>query len=151
MPWASTRSAPTFFENTTKQQVGTKTIYSATSPAHRTVCTLSHPTQCQRPRSRDAFHIALLDFTVPKGLQFSISKAPNPQFRTTYSLNALPSLNGSIGYIFSTCELDLKNSGDVRFKDVVERFKVFGPPKKPEGKEEEWLAGHRVDTRGKSS
>ncbi|EJD01213.1 mitochondrial distribution and morphology protein 10 [Fomitiporia mediterranea MF3/22] len=90
---------------------------------------------------------ALLDFSVPKGLQFSISKAPNALFRTTYTLNALPSLNGSVGYIFSTCELDLKNSGSVRFKDVVERFKVYGIPKKPEGKEEEWLAGRRVDTR----
>ena len=63
-------------------------------------------------------------------------------------MNALPSLNGSIGYIFSSCDLDLKSSGDVRFKDVVERFKVFGPPKRPEGKAEEWLAGERVDTRG---
>lgn len=91
---------------------------------------------------------ALLDFAVPKGLQFSISKAPNALFRTTYALNALPSLNGSVGYIFSTCDLDLRSSGDVRFKDVVERFKVFDVPKKPEGKEEEWLAGQRVDTRG---
>ncbi|KAL5487826.1 MDM10_3 [Sanghuangporus weigelae] len=90
---------------------------------------------------------ALLDFTVPKGLQFSISKAPNALFRTSYSMNALPSLNGSVGYIFSTCELDLKNSGDVRFKDVVERFKVHGIPKRPEDKEEEWLGGERVDCR----
>ncbi|KAI5125028.1 hypothetical protein M0805_007452 [Coniferiporia weirii] len=90
---------------------------------------------------------ALLDFAVPKGLQFSISKAPNGLFRTTYSMNALPSLNGSVGYIFSSCDLDLKSSGDVRFKDVVERFKVFDVPKRPEGKPEEWLAGSRVDTR----
>ncbi|KAH8118329.1 mitochondrial distribution and morphology protein 10 [Phellopilus nigrolimitatus] len=90
---------------------------------------------------------ALLDFAVPKGLQFSISKAPNALFRTTYSMNALPALNGSVGYIFSSCDLDLRNSGDVRFKDVVERFKVFDVPKLPEGKPEEWLAGERVDTR----
>lgn len=90
---------------------------------------------------------ALLDFKVPKGLQFSISKAPNGYFRTTYAMNALPSLNGSIGYIFSTCELDLKSSGDVRFKEVVERFKVFDIPRMPEGKPEEWLSGDRIDTR----
>ncbi|THH03589.1 hypothetical protein EW145_g6161 [Phellinidium pouzarii] len=90
---------------------------------------------------------ALLDFSVPKGLQLSISKAPNALFRTAYAMNALPSLNGSVGYMFSSCPLDLKNSGDVRFKDVVERFMVFGVPKKPEGKSEEWLAGRRVDTR----
>ncbi|KAL5476510.1 MDM10_1 [Sanghuangporus weigelae] len=73
---------------------------------------------------------ALLDFTVPKGLQFSISKAPNALFRTPYPMNALPSLNGSVGYIFSTCELDLRNSGN-----------------RPEDKEEEWLGGERVDCR----
>lgn len=67
-------------------------------------------------------------------------------------MNALPSLNGSVGYIFSSCDLDLKSSGDVRFKDVVDRFKVYDVPMKPEdrpGKPEEWLAGKRVDTRGK--
>ena len=94
--------------------------------------------------------LALLDFSIPRGLQFSISKAPNPQFQTSYRLNVLPSLSGSIGYIFSSCGLDLKSSGDVRFKDVVDRFKVYQIPKRPEGKEEEWLAGKRVDTRGAS-
>ena len=63
-------------------------------------------------------------------------------------MNALPSLNGSIGYIVSSCGLDLRNSGSVRFKDIVDRFKVYQIPKRPEGKEEEWLAGNRVDTRG---
>jgi distribution and morphology protein 10 len=92
--------------------------------------------------------VALLDFAVPKGLQLSIAKAPNALFRTTCSMNALPSLNGSLGYIFSTCNLDLKNSGDVLFKDVVERFKIHDVPKRPEGKDEEWLGGERVDTRG---
>lgn len=91
---------------------------------------------------------ALLDFSVPKGLHFGISKSPNPLFKTTYSMNALPSLNGSVGYIFTNCNLDVKGSGDVRFKDMVDRFKVFDRPKRPEGKEEEWLAGERVDTRG---
>ncbi|KAM5534324.1 hypothetical protein V8D89_012052 [Ganoderma adspersum] len=90
---------------------------------------------------------ALLDFSVPRGLHFGISKSPNPLFKTTYSMNALPSLNGSVGYIFTSCNLDVKGSGDVRFKDMVDRFKVFDRPRRPEGKEEEWLAGDRVDTR----
>jgi mitochondrial distribution and morphology protein 10 len=63
-------------------------------------------------------------------------------------MNAMPSLNGSVGYIFSSCELDVKSSADVRFKDVVEHFKVYDQPRRPEGKPEEWLAGERVDTRG---
>lgn len=94
---------------------------------------------------------ALLDFTVPKGLHFSIAKSPNPLFKTSYAMNALPALNGSIGYIFSSCELDIKNSGDVRVKDMVDRFKVYDQPRKPEAKEEEWLGGERVDTRGKQT
>ena len=99
-----------------------------------------------RPDARTA----LLDFSVPRGLHFGISKSPNPLFKTTYSMNALPSLNGSVGYIFTSCNLDVKGSGDVRFKDMVDRFKVFDRPRRPEGKEEEWLAGDRVDTRGTS-
>ncbi|TCD67691.1 Mitochondrial distribution and morphology protein 10 [Steccherinum ochraceum] len=90
---------------------------------------------------------AILDFKVPRGLHFSISKSPNPLFKTSYSMNALPSLNGSVGYIFTSCDLDVKNSSDVRVKDMVDRFKVYDQPRRPEGKEEEWLAGERVDTR----
>ncbi|KAL4076002.1 hypothetical protein V8B97DRAFT_86237 [Scleroderma yunnanense] len=89
----------------------------------------------------------ILDFNVPRGLSLSISKAPNSFFSTSYTMNALPSLNGSVGYIFTSCELDIKNSGDVRLKDMVERFKVHDNPRRPEGKEEVWLAGERVDSR----
>jgi len=91
---------------------------------------------------------ALLDFTVPRGLHFSISKSPNALFRTSYAMDALPSLHGSVGYIFTSCELDVQNSHNVRLKDMVERFKVYSQPRQPEGKEEEWLAGERVDTKG---
>ncbi|KAH7930250.1 hypothetical protein BV22DRAFT_1055122 [Leucogyrophana mollusca] len=90
---------------------------------------------------------AILDFTVPRGLHLSISKSPNALFNTSYSMNAMPSLNGSVGYIFTSCNLDVKSSGDVRFKDMIERFKVYHQPRRPEGKEEEWLGGERVDTR----
>ncbi|KAG6890924.1 Mitochondrial distribution and morphology protein 10 [Termitomyces sp. Mi166 len=91
---------------------------------------------------------AILDFTVPKGLHLSVSKSPNSLFRTTYSMTAMPSLNGSVGYIFTSCDLDVKGSGNVQFKDMIERFKVYDQPRKPEGKDEEWIAGERVDTRG---
>ncbi|RDB23236.1 Mitochondrial distribution and morphology protein 10 [Hypsizygus marmoreus] len=90
---------------------------------------------------------AILDFTVPRGLHLSISKSPNALFKTTYSMTAMPSLNGSVGYIFTSCDLDVKASGNVRFKDMIERFKVYDQPRRPEGKEEAWLAGERVDTR----
>ncbi|KAJ7086681.1 mitochondrial distribution and morphology protein 10 [Mycena epipterygia] len=90
---------------------------------------------------------AILDFTVPRGLHLSVSKSPNSLFKTTYSMNAMPSLNGSVGYIFTSCDLDVKASGNVRFKDMIERFRVYDQPRRPEAKEEEWLAGERVDKR----
>ncbi|KAF8665690.1 hypothetical protein AX16_000143 [Volvariella volvacea WC 439] len=90
---------------------------------------------------------ALLDFTVPKGFHFSISKSPNSLFKTTYSMNAMPSLNGSVGYIFTSCDLDVKNSSDVRFKDMIDHFKVYDQPRRPDGKEEVYQGGERIDTR----
>ncbi|KAF8076182.1 mitochondrial distribution and morphology protein 10 [Lyophyllum atratum] len=90
---------------------------------------------------------AILDFTVPRGLHLSISKSPNALFKTTYSMTAMPSLNGSVGYIFTSCDLDVKGSGSVRFKDMIERFKVYDQPRRPEGKDEEWHRGERADTR----
>ncbi|KAI0347332.1 mitochondrial distribution and morphology protein 10 [Trametopsis cervina] len=90
---------------------------------------------------------AILDFDVPTGLKFAIAKAPNSLFKTSYSMTALPSLNGSVGYIFTSCNLDIKSSGNVLIKDMVDRFKVCDQPRRPEGKEQEWLAGERVDSR----
>ncbi|KAF5322578.1 hypothetical protein D9619_001118 [Psilocybe cf. subviscida] len=90
---------------------------------------------------------ALLDFTVPHGLHFSVSKSPNDLFKTTYAMTAMPSLQGSVGYIFTSCDLDVKSSGNVRFKDMIERFKVYDTPRRPEAKEEVYLAGELVDKR----
>lgn len=91
---------------------------------------------------------AILDFTVPRGLNLSISKSPNALFKTTYSINAMPSLHGSIGYIFTSCDLNVKGSANAQFKDMMDCFKVYDQPRRPEGREEEWLAGERVDSRG---
>jgi distribution and morphology protein 10 len=63
-------------------------------------------------------------------------------------MTAMPTLSGSIGYIFTSCDLDVKTSGTVKFKNMLEHFRVYDQPRRPEGKEEEWLAGERVDTRG---
>jgi mitochondrial distribution and morphology protein 10 len=60
----------------------------------------------------------------------------------------MPSLTGSVGYIFTSCPLDIKSSSSVRVKEMIERFKVYDTPRRPEEKEEEWLAGERVYNRG---
>ena len=97
--------------------------------------------------SRSLF-VAILDFDVPTGLKFAIAKSPNSLFKTSYSMTALPTLNGSVGYIFTSCDLDIKSSGNTRVKDMIDRFRVYEQPRRPEGKEQEWLAGERVDNRG---
>ncbi|KAG8901478.1 Mitochondrial distribution and morphology protein 10 [Tulasnella sp. 403] len=81
---------------------------------------------------------ALLEFALPQGLMFNISNSPNSLFKTTYSMNALPALNGSVGYIFTSCDLDVKGSNNVRLKELIDRFKVYDTPRRPEGKEEVW-------------
>ncbi|EIW82194.1 hypothetical protein CONPUDRAFT_164829 [Coniophora puteana RWD-64-598 SS2] len=92
---------------------------------------------------------AILDFTIPRGLHFSISKSPNSLFNTSYSMNAMPSLNGSIGYVFTSCDLNVQNSGDVHLKDMIERFRVYDQPKRPatDDYEGEWKAGEKVHKR----
>ncbi|KAG8740921.1 Mitochondrial distribution and morphology protein 10 [Ceratobasidium sp. 428] len=90
---------------------------------------------------------AILDFTVPQGVHFSISKSTNALFNTSYTMDALPTLNGSIGYIFTSCDLNMKNSSNVAFKDMVERFQIHGRPGKPVGKEEVFLGGRDLSVR----
>ncbi|CUA69062.1 Mitochondrial distribution and morphology protein 10 [Rhizoctonia solani] len=87
---------------------------------------------------------AILDFTVPRGVHFSISKSANALFNTSYAMNALPTLNGSIGYIFTSCDLDLKQSATVPFKDIVDRFVIHDRPRRPTGKEEVFLGGRNI-------
>ncbi|KAG8727504.1 Mitochondrial distribution and morphology protein 10, partial [Ceratobasidium sp. 428] len=90
---------------------------------------------------------AILDFTVPQGVHFSISKSTNALFNTSYTMDALPTLNGSIGYIFTSCDLNMKNSSNVAFKDMVERFQIHGRPGRPVDKEEVFLGGRDLSVR----
>ncbi|CCO27614.1 Mitochondrial distribution and morphology protein 10 AltName: Full=Mitochondrial inheritance component MDM10 [Rhizoctonia solani AG-1 IB] len=90
---------------------------------------------------------AILDFTVPRGVHFSISKSANALFNTSYAMNALPTLNGSIGYIFTSCDLELKQSATVPFKDVVDRFVIHDRPRRPIGKEELFLGGRNINAK----
>ncbi|WVF69109.1 hypothetical protein IAT40_003883 [Kwoniella sp. CBS 6097] len=88
------------------------------------------------------------DFQVPQSLILQLANAPTPIFFTSYALDALPQLNGSISYITTSEPLEeIGPSRTIRFKDVVERFRVFPPPKKPIAKDEVWLGGRRVEGR----
>ncbi|WWC88282.1 uncharacterized protein L201_003189 [Kwoniella dendrophila CBS 6074] len=91
---------------------------------------------------------SLLDFQVPTSLILQLANAPTPIFFNSYALDALPQLNGSIQYITTSEPLEeIGPSHSIRFKDVVERFRVFPPPKRPLAKDEVWLGGKRIEGR----
>ncbi|RUS15715.1 mitochondrial distribution and morphology protein 10 [Endogone sp. FLAS-F59071] len=88
---------------------------------------------------------AILDFPTPRGLSLTISRLPSPQFKSTYTLNALPSLNGTIGYLFTSRPLDVGTSATVQPKDVVERFRIVSPELVSDSVEEGDLSRKKKD------
>ncbi|OWT35787.1 mitochondrial distribution and morphology protein 10 [Cryptococcus neoformans Bt1] len=91
---------------------------------------------------------ALLDFQLPQSLILQLANSPTPIFFTSYALDALPQLNGSISYITTSMPLDEIGSGRaIAFKTVVERFTVFPPPRRPQPKDEIWRGGKRIEGR----
>jgi distribution and morphology protein 10 len=112
------------------------------------------------------------DFQIPSSLILQLANSPTPIFFTSYSLDALPQLNGSISYITTSeplkevsdsrlgvsagilqyvqdeCLLQIGPSRSVPFRHVVERFRVYAPPKRPLPKEEVWHGGRRAEGRG---
>ncbi|KAI7888676.1 mitochondrial distribution and morphology protein 10 [Mucor mucedo] len=68
---------------------------------------------------------ALLDFHTPRGLSLVMSKLPTPQFKPSYTLNALPTLNGSIGYLYTSKPLEIGTSATVDFQDMIDRFRII--------------------------
>lgn len=76
----------------------------------------------------------LLDFYTPRGLSLYLSKLPTPQFKPSYTMNALPSLNGSIGYLYTSQPLDIGTSATVDFQDLVDRFRIVEPTDTNQGK-----------------
>ncbi|KAJ1970908.1 Mitochondrial distribution and morphology protein 10 [Dimargaris xerosporica] len=49
----------------------------------------------------------ILDFTPPQGFTFYLSKAPTSYFKSSYRLQTFPLSSGSLGYVFTSRELDL--------------------------------------------
>lgn len=107
---------------------------------------------------------AILDFVVPPSLTLQLANAPTNIFFTSYTLDALPELNGSISYVTSSVPLpkvsrgldisissfreancappgQIQPSHVVPLKTMVEHFRVFPPPKRPSPPDEIYLAG----------
>ncbi|KAJ2963766.1 hypothetical protein NQZ79_g1326 [Umbelopsis isabellina] len=70
---------------------------------------------------------SLLDFSVPHGISMVMSKLPTPVFKPSYTIDALPSLNGSIGYLYTSRSLDVDTSATVDFKDTLARIRPYQP------------------------
>ncbi|KAG0015460.1 Mitochondrial distribution and morphology protein 10 [Entomortierella chlamydospora] len=68
---------------------------------------------------------ALLDFQAPQGLSLRLSKLPSSVFKTTTTMNALPILEGSLGYLFTSRALMIDDSASVRFRHLVDRFRII--------------------------
>ncbi|CAG8657035.1 14029_t:CDS:2 [Cetraspora pellucida] len=65
---------------------------------------------------------AILDFKTPRGFTFEISKIQSPMFNSSYSMNASPTLNGSISYLFTSRPLVIEPSFRLNFVEMVDRF-----------------------------
>ncbi|CAO1620725.1 unnamed protein product [Parajaminaea phylloscopi] len=101
----------------------------------------------------------LLDFPIPTGLSFSISSCPSPIFYSTHRLRALPTLAGSLGYVFASTDKPLRLDGssegpassgatkDAQLRDVLDRFRIVTVPSTPSGKEEIWQGGQNIAKR----
>ncbi|CAG8477814.1 5836_t:CDS:2 [Dentiscutata heterogama] len=65
---------------------------------------------------------AILDFQTPRGFTFEISKIQSPMFNSSYSMNASPTLNGSISYLFTSRPLVIEPSFQLNFVEMIDRF-----------------------------
>ncbi|CAG8446852.1 11973_t:CDS:2 [Funneliformis caledonium] len=72
---------------------------------------------------------AILDFQIPRGLTFAISKIKFPLLKASYSMNVSPILNGSLGYLFTSRPLKVDPSERVNFMEMIDRFHINYMPR----------------------
>jgi distribution and morphology protein 10 len=92
---------------------------------------------------------ALLDFPTPRGLRMHLSSLSSPLFATSYSLNSLTVVDGSLSYLYTTVPLHLPTSSKVNLRDVAlgyRQLKELAPhPAKEDW--EVWYRGERADVK----
>ncbi|CAG8447165.1 8308_t:CDS:2 [Diversispora eburnea] len=72
---------------------------------------------------------AILDFDPPRGFNFEISKIQTSMFKSSYTMNASPILNGSIGYLFTSRPLIVDPSSHLNFVEIIDRFHINYSPR----------------------
>jgi mitochondrial distribution and morphology protein 10 len=93
----------------------------------------------------------LLDFATPRGLRSHTASFAAEQFTAAATLSALPILDGSIAYTYTSKPLSgVQGTASSALIDLVQGFREIRPPRAPEDAKdwEIWQAGRRVDFRG---
>lgn len=92
----------------------------------------------------------LLNFSIPKGFNATVSSQPTSNSFTSYTLSNLGFVSGSISYLYTSKPLaDVQTSREINLKDVIAGYKFLEPLKKQEDAiySEVWQNGVRVDTK----
>ena len=93
----------------------------------------------------------LLDFRTPRGLRLHTASFAAEQFTAAATLSALPILDGSIAYTYTTKPLrGLQGTAFSPLMDLVHGFREIKHPKAPDSPRdwEIWQGGRRIDLRG---
>jgi distribution and morphology protein 10 len=102
----------------------------------------------------DCFHVALLDFEIPRGLRLQISSLAAPNFATSYTLGSVGVVDGSVSYLYSSLPLrkDFKSSR-IDLHHVIRGYKHLQELRKPDENWwwETWYAGRRVDRKSRGA
>ena len=93
----------------------------------------------------------MLDFTTPRGFRLHTTSLAAEQFTAAATLSALPILDGSVAYTYTSKPLKgVQGTTTSALIDLVQGFRDIRAPRVPDEPKhwEIWQAGRRVDFRG---
>ena len=96
-------------------------------------------------------HLDLLDFPTPMGFRLHTGSFAAEQFTAAATLSALPILDGSLAYTYTSKPLrGIQGTASSALIDLVQGFREIKPPRVPDDARhwEIWQGGRRVDYRG---
>ena len=96
----------------------------------------------------------MLDFATPRGFRLHTASFVAEQFTAAATLSALPILDGSIAYTYTSKPLKgVQGTASSALIDLIQGFREIRAPRAPDEAKywEIWQAGRRVDFRGSSS
>jgi hypothetical protein len=95
--------------------------------------------------------VDLLDFTTPRGFRLHTASFVAEQFTAAATLSALPILDGSLAYTYTSKPLKgIQGTSSSALVNLVQGFREVKLPRAPEQSRdwEIWQGGRRVDFRG---